>query len=169
MKTYFSNFMSFNSRDLHLHIYLHIHYDVIQWNTFPRYWSFVRRIHRSPVDSPHKGQWHGALMFPLICAWPNSWANNRDAGDLRPYRSHYNVTVMFRYTSDGSGACCMMGHFGTWIYRTLPVCRSIFDKIYLVYMFDSLIFLCKYILIVTIDIYYHRSISVPFIFFPPAK
>ena len=31
---------------------------------------------------PHKGQWHGALMFSLICAWTNGWANNRDAGDL---------------------------------------------------------------------------------------
>ena len=40
-------------------------------------------IHRSPVDSPHKGQWHGSLMFSLIYAWKNSWANNRDAGELR--------------------------------------------------------------------------------------
>ena len=27
----------------------------------------------------HKGQWRGAVMFSLICAWPNGWANNRDA------------------------------------------------------------------------------------------
>ena len=26
-------------------------------------WLFVRGIHRSPVNSPHKGQWRGALMF----------------------------------------------------------------------------------------------------------
>ena len=26
-------------------------------------------IHRSPVINPHKGQWCGALMFSLICAW----------------------------------------------------------------------------------------------------
>ena len=36
--------------------------------TFPRYWPFVRGIHRSPVNSPHKGQWRGALVFSLICA-----------------------------------------------------------------------------------------------------
>ena len=41
----------------------YIHYDVIKWTFFPRYWPFVRRIHRSPVTYPHKGQWHGALMF----------------------------------------------------------------------------------------------------------
>ena len=35
---------------------------------FPRYWPFVLGIHRSPVNSPHKGQWRGAVMFSLICA-----------------------------------------------------------------------------------------------------
>ena len=62
--------------------------------TFPRYWPFVRGIHRSPVNSPHKGQWRGALMFYLICVWINGWVNNREAGDLRRYRAHYDVTVM---------------------------------------------------------------------------
>ena len=42
--------------------------DVIKWKHFPRYGPFVRGIHRSPVNSPHKGQWRGALMFSLICA-----------------------------------------------------------------------------------------------------
>ena len=44
------------------------HDDVIKWKHFPHYWSFVREIHRSPVNSPRKGQWRGALMFSLICA-----------------------------------------------------------------------------------------------------
>ena len=44
-----------------------MHDDVIKWKHFPRYWPFVRGIHRSPVNSPHKGQWRGALMFSLIC------------------------------------------------------------------------------------------------------
>ena len=51
-------------------------------------------IHRWPVDSPHKGQWRRALMFSLICAWTNGWANTRDAGDLRRHRPHYYVTAM---------------------------------------------------------------------------
>ena len=42
----------------------------------------------------HKGRWHGSLMFSLICAWTNGWANIRDAGDLRRHRAHYDVTVM---------------------------------------------------------------------------
>ena len=44
------------------------HDDVIKWKHFPRYWPFVRGIHRSPVNSPHKGQWRGDLVFSLICA-----------------------------------------------------------------------------------------------------
>ena len=70
------------------------HDDVIKWKHFPRYWPFVRRIHRSPVNSPHKGQWRGALMFSLICVWINGWVNNRAAGDLRRHRAHYDVTVI---------------------------------------------------------------------------
>ena len=45
------------------------------------------------MDSPHIDQWRGALMFPLICAWTNSWANNRGASDLRCHRGHFDVTV----------------------------------------------------------------------------
>ena len=71
-----------------------VHDDVIKWKHFPHYWPFVRRIHRSTVNSPHKGQWRGAWVFPLICAWINVWANNREAGDLRRHRAHYEVTVM---------------------------------------------------------------------------
>ena len=67
--------------------------DVIIWKHFPRYWAFVWG-HRSPVNSPHKGQWGGALMFSLICAWIIGWVNNRVAGDLRRHRAYYDVTVM---------------------------------------------------------------------------
>ena len=71
-----------------------VHDDVIKWKHFPRYWPFVRGIHRSPVNSPHKGQWRGALMFSLICVWINDWVNNREAGDLRCHSGHYDVNVM---------------------------------------------------------------------------
>ena len=47
-----------------------------------------------PVNSPHKGQWRGALMFCLICVWINGSVNNGEAGDLRCYRAHYDITVM---------------------------------------------------------------------------
>ena len=71
----------------------HVYDDVIKWIYFPRYWPFVRGIHRSPVNSPHKGQGRGALIFSLTCVWINGWVNNREAGDLRRYLAHYDVTV----------------------------------------------------------------------------
>ena len=91
-----------------MHVIYALHYDVIQWKNFPRYWPFVRGIHRSPMNSPHKGQWRGALMFSLICAWTNSWVNIRDAGDLRRHRSHCDVTVI----------CC---RDRIWVHR----CRTL--------------------------------------------
>ena len=70
------------------------HDDVIKWKHFPRYWSYVWGIHRSPVNSSHKGQWRRALMFSLIYIWINGWANNRKAGDSRRHHAHHDVTVM---------------------------------------------------------------------------
>ena len=72
-----------------------IYDDVIKWRHFPHYCPFVRGIHQSPVNSPHKGQWRGALMFSLICARINRWVNNREAGDLRRQHAHYDVTVIY--------------------------------------------------------------------------
>ena len=51
----------------------------------------------SPVTGEfptHKGQWRGTLMFSFICVWINAWINNREAGDLRRHRTHYDVIVM---------------------------------------------------------------------------
>ena len=70
------------------------HDDAIKWKHFPRYWLFVRGIHRSPVNSLHKGQWRGALMFSLICVRISDWVNNRQAGDLRRHPDNYDVIVI---------------------------------------------------------------------------
>ena len=66
------------------------HLDVIKWKPFPRYWPFELRIHVSPVNSPHKGRWRGALIFSL--AWTNGLVHKRYAGDLRRNRTDYGVT-----------------------------------------------------------------------------
>ena len=75
-------------------------HDVIKWEHFPRYWPFVRGIHRSPMDTPHKGQRRRALMFSLIHAWTNSWACNLEASDFKRHRTHYDVTVMCERDTD---------------------------------------------------------------------
>ena len=40
-----------------------VHDDVIKWKHFPRYWPFVRGIHRPPMNSPDKGQWRSFDVF----------------------------------------------------------------------------------------------------------
>ena len=40
------------------------------------------------------GQWRGALMFSLICAWINGWVNNREAAYLRRHRAHHDVAAI---------------------------------------------------------------------------
>ena len=57
-------------------------------------------VGNSPITGqwPYKGQWRGALMFSLICAWMNGWVNHREVGDLRRHHAYYNVIVMFQYS-----------------------------------------------------------------------
>ena len=60
------------------------------------------------ICSPHKGQWRRALMFSLIWAWINGWESNPEAGDLRGYRTHYDVIVMELWpTSVGHPFSCL--------------------------------------------------------------
>ena len=76
------------------------HKDIIKWKHFPHYWPFVKGIHQSPMDSPHKGQWCRAPMFYLIGAWTNNSANNWDTSDLNHHCAHHVITVMFPCFSD---------------------------------------------------------------------
>ena len=75
-------------------------------NIFLRYWPFVWGIHRSTVNSPHKGQWRGALMFTLICARIKGLVNNREAGDLRHNRARCDVIVMYMSWAMGLWIAC---------------------------------------------------------------
>ena len=99
----------FNGKETKPHRYIEVHLMCTDWSitadfrlpwwrhqmeTFSTSLVFVRGIHRSSANSPHKSQWRGALVFSLICAWINGCANNREAGDLRRHRDHYDVTVM---------------------------------------------------------------------------
>ena len=53
-------------------VLLDIHDDVIKWKHFPRYWSFVRGIHRSPVNSLHKRPVMRSFdVYFDLC--PNTW------------------------------------------------------------------------------------------------
>ena len=70
----------------------HIHDDVIKWKHFPRYWRFVRGIHRSAVNSPHTKVSDAELCYFLWSApEKNGWVRTREAGDLSRHRVHIVV------------------------------------------------------------------------------
>ena len=76
------------------------HFVNISWwrhgmETFSALLTLCAANYQSPVNSLHEGQWRGALIFSLICFCTNGWVNNRDAGDLRRNRAHYDVIVMW--------------------------------------------------------------------------
>ena len=56
--------------------------------------TFSAKLAICTGNSPHKGQWRGALMFSLICDRINCWVNNGEAVDLRRHPAHYDVIVM---------------------------------------------------------------------------
>ena len=99
-----------------------LHDDVTKWIHSPHYWPFVRGIHRSPMNCPHKGQWRGALMFSLNCAWINGWVNNREAGDFKRHRA-----IMTSLQWSGKSICLFRDGSRTDRYtgRVWPVERDI--------------------------------------------
>ena len=69
-------------------------HQMVAFSALPAFCERNPLVHRAPVDSPHKGQWRGVLMFSLICGWTNGWANNQNVDDLKRHRAHYCVAVM---------------------------------------------------------------------------
>ena len=94
------------------HVYRHCYYSGWWFARLYKHGDVIKWKHPS-VDSPHKCQWRGALMFSLVCTWTNGWANNQDAGSFKHHRAYYKVTVMViqllercpKMESDGE-ICC---------------------------------------------------------------
>ena len=127
--------------------------DVIKWKHFPRYWSFVRGFHRSSVNSPHKDQWRGTLMFSFICAWIKGWINNREAGDLRCH--YYDVIAMGllaiadNHDFEISHTICTATLWKTSLHMLYEIfCMNWYYKAILCYIFDEKIL---YPAVLTVD------------------
>ena len=85
-----------------------------------------------PVNSPHRGQWRGALMFSLICAGIQDWVNNREAGDLRRLRGHYDVNVMNKNVLLTLTSMCLY----IYIYAYRSICFIyIYAYVYVLFSF----------------------------------
>ena len=95
--------------------------DVIKWKHFPRYWPFVQGINRSPVNSPHKDPWRGALMFSLICAWINGWLSQG-----WPILSPYAINRLL-WVKSLPNSFVEMGFWEAWKYgirNVIPQCQQ---------------------------------------------
>ena len=55
------------------------HDDVIKWKHFPRYWLFVRRIHRSPVTG-HRTKASDAELWCFLWFAPELWLSKQSWG-----------------------------------------------------------------------------------------
>ena len=95
-----------------------IHNDDIKWKRFPRYWPFVRGIHRSTVNSPPNGRAMG-VSYELL--GENSPRYIGSAQVTRPQRvrvlPHYITALLI--TSTTMGHYFVMGAIKnhlTWIY-----------------------------------------------------
>ena len=78
-----------------------------------------------PVNSPHKGQWRGALIFSLICARLNDWVNNREAGDFRHHRDHYDVIVMKSYHCETYSQLTFLFCLWPWVLFAIDFLDSV--------------------------------------------
>ena len=72
----------------------YVHDDVIKWNIFRITGHLCEEFtghRRFPCTKTSEAE----LWCFFICAWTYGWVNNREAGDLRRHRAHYDVIVMY--------------------------------------------------------------------------
>ena len=71
------------------------HHDITKWKHVPRYCPFVRGIHRSPVNSPHKATITQAFDVPLLLVWTICWTNTWLIGNSRRHDGYLTgVAIM---------------------------------------------------------------------------
>ena len=74
-------------------VFMAAHDDVIKWKHFPRYWHFVRGIHRSPVISPQRPvtrSFDGFFDLPLNKGLCKQWRRWWFETPSRPLWRHCN-------------------------------------------------------------------------------
>ena len=81
-------------RNTHTRIYIYIYIYIYIKDHAPWWRHQIETVSVLLALCEGKGHWRGAL----ICAWTNSWAKHRDAGDLWRHRAH----SLWRHCSDTS-------------------------------------------------------------------
>ena len=63
--------------DFCIHKMSALRYDIIPWKFFLHFWYFMRRIHRSQRDSPHKGSAIRSSDTVRLSVWRNNQSSDR--------------------------------------------------------------------------------------------
>ena len=110
------------------------------------------------MNSPYIGQWGGALLFCLICAWINGWVNNNKAGNLRRHHAHYDVTVMntqcLKHITTQNLAAPFTGANGTLLLKFLNLSQPLTHCGWVTHTVEtlySMIYYSKYFIELNID------------------
>ena len=110
------SFIEINLKDSYQNLYSNLPRPIMMTSSkskhYPRSWPFVTEIHRSPVDSPLKGQWRGTLVFSLTCLNKRLIKQSRRGWFESPSRSErHHVIVM----------CELSNWTGNMVYNTWTV------------------------------------------------
>ena len=90
MKSVMCEYMNMNSTN---------EFDLMPWwrhqmETFSALLAICAGNSPVPGEFPAQRPVTRNLDVSLICVWIKDWVNNREAGDLRRSRAHYDVIVM---------------------------------------------------------------------------
>ena len=108
-----------------------------QMDTFSALRAICAGISPVPGEVPAQRPVTRSFDVSLICAWINRWITNREAGDLRRYRAHYDVIVMvswewihviyssllFRIISQKSGNHIIAAFIQCHFHEHFPDCK----------------------------------------------
>ena len=80
-------------------------------------------------------------MFSLICVWINGWVNNREAGDLRRNRGHYDVIIMNSLLSVSDGIISSFHSVNTPHSSQVRATYGVFFSVFMIWNYFSTFFL----------------------------
>ena len=90
---------------------------VMVWKHFSHYRPMVSEIHRWPINSPHKGQWYGVMMFSSLLAWTTCWK--------KQFRCRWSANHCTRMTSLRYGKILTIKYIHGFAVKMISECIHI--------------------------------------------
>ena len=113
-----------------IHLFLVSSYEILMTSSNGNIFRVTGSLCGKTSPSPHKGQLRGTLVFSLICAWINRWANNRNDGDLRRHRAHYDANVIYKGNQLAFVPCTKQYHKQKKTFEKFRLSYSFVERIF---------------------------------------